>query len=243
MASPLLDLAGLLPAWQLAMRAERKSPGTIKTCTDGVHRFLRWCAQTDHPAELTKATVQAFMADLLNSGAESDTAASRRTALKRFVAWLVDEGELNADPLLGLKAPKSDHKVVHALTDDERRRLLKACQGKSLQDRRDAAIVRLMAETGMRASEVIGLQVADVNLPVTLAEPPIRKSAALLMAVGALTLRGAVAHADTQSPAPTPPPDAPKCLTFGGQPPQWHYLPCGWSTDGKRWTPPPPPGP
>jgi integrase/recombinase XerD len=153
MASRLLDLAALLPSWQLAMRAERKSPGTIKTYTAGVHRFLRWCAKTDHRAELTKATVQAFMADLLNNGAESNTAASRRTALKRFVAWLVDGGELNADPLLGLKAPKSDHKVVHALTDDELRRLLKACQGRSLRDRRDAAIVRLTAEIGMRASK------------------------------------------------------------------------------------------
>lgn len=77
---------------------------------------------------------------------------------------------------------------------------------------------------------------------VTLAEFPMRKSAAILMAVGALTLSGAVAHADTQSPAPTPP-RAPKCLTFGDQPPQWHHLPCGWTTDGKRWTPPPPPNP
>jgi integrase/recombinase XerD len=146
------------------MKAERKSPGTIKVYTDGVTKFLRWCAQTGHPAELTKTAVQAFLADLLDDGAEGNTARSRDLALKRFAAWLVDEGELSANPLIGLRPPKADHKVVNALTDDDLKRLIKACDGKSLQDRRDEAIVRLMAETGMRASEVIGLQISDVNL-------------------------------------------------------------------------------
>jgi integrase/recombinase XerD len=75
----------------------------------------------------------------------------RDLALKRYAAWLGDEGELSANPLVGLKPPKADSKVDNALTDDHLRRLIKARQGKSLQDRRDEAIVRLMAETGMQA--------------------------------------------------------------------------------------------
>ena len=74
------------------------------------------------------------------------------------------EGELSANPLAGLKPPKADTKVVNALTDEQLRRLIKACQGKSLQDRRDEAIVRLMAETGMRAGEVLALEVSDLKL-------------------------------------------------------------------------------
>ena len=164
MAETLPDLAALLPSWQLALKAERKSPGTLRTYTDGVTKFLRWCADKGHPAELSRTTVQAFLADLLDEGMEGNTARSRDLALKRYAAWLVDEGELSANPLLGLKPPKADHKVVNALTDDELKRLIKACQGKSLQDRRDEAIVRLMAETGMRAGEVLSLQVSDMNL-------------------------------------------------------------------------------
>ncbi len=164
MPPSLPDLAALLPSWQLALKAERKSPGTIKVYGDGVNKFLRWCAETGHPAELTRTAAQAFLADLMDNGAEGNTAKSRDLALKRFAAWLVDEGELSANPLIGLKPPKADSKVVNALTDDELKRLIKTCQGKSLQDRRDEAIVRLMLETGMRANEVIGLQVADVDL-------------------------------------------------------------------------------
>lgn len=164
MTETLPDLAALLPSWQLALKAERKSPGTIRTYSDGVTKFLRWCADNGHAAELSRTAVQAFLAELLDDGAEGNTARSRDLALKRFTAWLVDEGELSVNPLLGLKPPKADHKVVNALTDDQLKRLIKACQGKSLQDRRDEAIVRLMAETGMRAGEVLSLQVSDLNL-------------------------------------------------------------------------------
>jgi site-specific recombinase XerD len=164
MTETLPDLAALLPSWQLALKAERKSPGTIRTYTDGVTKFLRWCADNGHPAELNRATVQAFTVALLDAGMEGNTAKSRDLALKRYAAWLLDEGELSANPLLGLRPPKADRKVVNALTDDELKRLIKVCQGKSLQDRRDEAIVRLMAETGLRAGEVLGLMVADVAL-------------------------------------------------------------------------------
>ena len=84
--------------------------------------------------------------------------------MRRFSAWLAEEGEIEDDPLLGLKAPKLDAKVTDSLTDDELRRLIKACGGKEFRDRRDDAIVRLMAETGMRAGELLGLSVADVDL-------------------------------------------------------------------------------
>ena len=164
MAETLPDLAALLPSWQLALKAERKSPGTIRTYTDGVTKFLRWCTATAHAPELNRVVVQAFLADLLDEGMEGNTARSRDLALKRYAAWLVDEGELSVNPLVGLKPPKADTKVVNALTDDQLRRFIKACQGKSLQDRRDEAIVRLMAETGLRAGEVLALRLSDVNL-------------------------------------------------------------------------------
>lgn len=158
------DLAALLPSWQLSMRAERKSPATVASYTEGVLAFLRWSETAGVTPEITKTTVQAFTADLLDAGAQAATARTRHMALRRFGAWLADEGELESNPLLGVKPPKLDSKVVDALTDDQLRLLLKACSGRELIDRRDEAIVRLMAETGLRAGEVIAMQVADIDL-------------------------------------------------------------------------------
>lgn len=159
-----LDLAALLPSWELALRAERKSPQTIKSYGDGVRAFLRWCEEHHHSPALDRDLMKGFVADLLEAGAEPSTARARQLGVRRFSAWLVEEGEIDDDPLLGLKAPKLDAKVTESLTEDELRRLIKACGGKEFRDRRDEAIVRLMAETGMRAGEVTGLTVADVDL-------------------------------------------------------------------------------
>lgn len=111
----------------------------------------------------------AFVADILDSGAEPATARSRHLALRRYSAWLVEERELRDDPLLGSKPPKLDAKVVPVLTDEQLRALVKACDGPDLRDRRDESVVRLMAETGMRAGEVIGMTGSDVDLPHGLA--------------------------------------------------------------------------
>lgn len=146
------------------MRAERKSPRTIGSYSEGVNAFLKWCAITGTPPELTKTTVQAFIGALLDKGAESGTVRARHMALRRFAAWLADEGELDGNPLDGMKLPKADIKVTEALSDDQLKRLIKACAGKGLRERRDEAIVRLLAETGLRAAELIGLATTDVNL-------------------------------------------------------------------------------
>jgi integrase len=53
---------------------------------------------------------------------------------------------------------------VPALEDSQLKLLVKACQGKSFADRRDEALVRVLLETGLRACEVIDLEVGDVKL-------------------------------------------------------------------------------
>jgi integrase len=169
MAENLPDLAALLPSWQLAMRAEGKAAGTIRTYTAGVALFLRWCSSTSTPLELTKPAAQAFAAALLEEGAEPATVHARLKGLRRYSAWLALEGEVDVDVLEGMKSTRLPAKVVPALTDDELHRLITACRGTTLRDRRDEAIVRLMAETGLRAAELLGLRVEDVNLVAGLA--------------------------------------------------------------------------
>jgi len=158
------DLTALVKSWEIILRSENKSPATITTYLRGVRLFLQWCERTGHAAELTREAVQDYTADTIAGGAEATTAKIRQACLRQFSRWLAEEGELDSDPLLGIKPPKLPAKVVQALTDDQLRALIKACQGKSLRARRDDAIVRLMAETGLRASEVLNLTVGDIDL-------------------------------------------------------------------------------
>ena len=101
---------------------------------------------------------------MLDGGAQPTTAAARLAGVRQFSKWLAAKGEIDPDPLLRLNAPKGDVPITPVLTDDELRALIKACLGQTLRDRRDEAIVRLMAETGIRARELIALELDDVDL-------------------------------------------------------------------------------
>lgn len=160
-----LPLPELLESWLLALRAERKSVQTVKTYGDGVRRFFTWCEQNHHPITLDRPTVDAFIVDLLDAGTAPATARSRHLALKRFSAWLVEEGETDRDALVTSKPPKLDTPVTPGLTDDQLRALLETCRGSSFCDRRDTALVRLLAETGLRAGEVTAMRRDDLDVP------------------------------------------------------------------------------
>ena len=71
---------------------------------------------------------------------------------------------------MGVTPPRLDTKVIEPLTDDEIRALLATCvspkgaaKDRRFRDVRDAALIRLMVETGLRASEVVGLALEDVH--------------------------------------------------------------------------------
>lgn len=165
-----LNLELLLRSWLLSLRADKKSPQTIKSYGDGVRFYLAYCAEHDLDP-LARHSLRAWVVDLLDGGAQASTARSRQLAVRRFTSWLAEEGEIPADPMLGMKAPQLDSKVIEPLSDDELRAMLKACavpkgatSGEALRHRRDEALIRLMAETGARAGEAAALALEDVDL-------------------------------------------------------------------------------
>lgn len=157
------DLTALAASWELHLRAQRKSPHTLKLYGAGVRFWLDYAQQHDRPP-LARATVTAYMTGLLDAGAAANTVLSRVAAVRAFSRWLLDEGEIETDPLVALPTPKLDTKIVEPLTDDQIKALLKQCSGRAFRDRRDAAIIRFLAETGARAGELIALTTDDVNI-------------------------------------------------------------------------------
>lgn len=161
-----MDLADLLESWMVTLRAEKKAPATLKSYRAGVTAYLTWCHTHNEDPTIDRRRAATWIAGMLDNGAEPATAMSRQLALKRFSAWLHDEGEQTSDPLIGVKPPKLSEKVLEPLTDTELLALFDTCAGKEFIDRRDMAIIRMMAETSSRAGEVVGMGYPDdVNLP------------------------------------------------------------------------------
>jgi integrase/recombinase XerD len=158
------ELDALADSWTTHLEAERKSPHTIRTYTAGVAAFARWCKAAGIEPSLDRPTVEKFTASLLAEGAEAATALSRQRGVRRFSAWLAAEGEIERDELAGMKPPKLDEKVPQELTEAQVKAMLATCGTKEFHDIRDEAIIRLMTESMVRASELLGMLTEEVNI-------------------------------------------------------------------------------
>lgn len=158
------DITDLLESWLLHLAAEGKTEATRNVYRDGITSYLRWCTRHEHTPTLAKPQVNAWIANLLDRGLARATVRARQQAARRFAAWAAHEGETERNELAGLTLVPLERKVVADLSADELAAMLQACAGKELRDRRDEAILRLMAETGMRAGETAALRTGDVDL-------------------------------------------------------------------------------
>ena len=91
------------------------------------------------------------------------TLARKLATLKGFFRYLVREGRLKGDPLLGFGSPKQDKPLVTFLSVDDVFRLLDGVQGSSILQIRDRAILEVLYSTGIRVSELVGLSWRDID--------------------------------------------------------------------------------
>lgn len=96
---------------------------------------------------------------------KSPAAISRSIAsMKAFFRYLVQAGEMAQNPAVKLKAPKIEKCEPHILTPEEVALLLRQPDGKTAKSMRDGAMMELLYATGIRVSELVQLELSDLNL-------------------------------------------------------------------------------
>ena len=164
-----------LDSFLLSLEAENLAPKTRRVYGEAAEllgRFLAGEATPTEPPAIRREHVEAFIADQVARW-RPNTARNRYLALKRFFDWLALEGLIEASPMARMRPPRVPEEPVPVLTDEAVRALLRACEGKTFGDRRDAALVRLLLDSGARRSEVAGL----ASTPSICATRPRRSSA------------------------------------------------------------------
>ena len=154
------DLLVNVASFERHLRAENVSPNTITAYGGAVRQFGAFLAAEGLPtdvAAIRRQHVEAFLEHLLARWKPA-TANNRFRGCQRFFNWLVEEGELDASPLARMKPPRIPESAPPILRDAELSKLLATCDGQSFDDRRDAAILRVLIDTGARRGEVAGLR-------------------------------------------------------------------------------------
>lgn len=164
--SPATTWAPLIREWARSLTAENKSPNTIRIYTLAPTQMATWMAGTPDPVDPTGVRprhVRDFIADVLARTSAGNAHTTYRS-LRVFFKWLADEEEIDRTPMDRTKAPIVPEKQIPIMPDDLTKALLDQCAGRDLMSRRDTAIIRLLADTGCRLSEVAELTVNDVDL-------------------------------------------------------------------------------
>jgi integrase len=158
-------ISTLAVSWRRSLRAQNKSPKTIVGYLEGVRLFDDFLSGAGMPpaaAHTRREHVEAFLAEQLERWKPS-TAATRHRSVQQFFRWALEEGEIDASPMEHVKPVAIPEMPAPVLTDDELRRILRACEGSEFVDRRDTAIDRPFIDSGVRLAELTHLRLEDFD--------------------------------------------------------------------------------
>lgn len=110
---------------------------------------------------ITRPVISSFVTALVGTGLDASTVEQHIAAIKSFFAFLVREGRVKINPTSDIRLPRKSKRLPKALTMNEAKNLVE-----SPRSARDKAIMELLYATGIRASELVGLTLNDVNLDV-----------------------------------------------------------------------------
>ena len=115
--------------------------------------------------EVDHQSLRRFLAHLLNAGISKTSVARKLSALRSFFKFLNREGVLTANPARLVATPRKEKRLPVVMTMDDAGRLMDAPAG--AEDRelelRDRAVLEMLYSTGIRASELTGMDLQDID--------------------------------------------------------------------------------
>ena len=151
----------------------RASQNTTTAYRTDVRDFANWCADEgsdaiDEPRGVDRIALRRYLAHLGAEGFAKRSIARKASALRRYFAWARRSGLVASDPSLGLRAPSGEGRLPRVLDGRELHDLL---EPESLPDTvpnwrrmRDDALLELLYGSGLRVSEVCGLDLDGCDL-------------------------------------------------------------------------------
>lgn len=165
-----MNITQAIEAFGTYQKAMSRSPLTIEAYRNDIRKLAAHCG----PIEVETLTAGMVHEWLASAGVQNhasgvkhcDATVNRaKAAVRAFGSWAADTGLIERNPAARVEAKRSVRKSPSALTDEERKRLVRAVGNqKGWVAERDAVILDLFLGTGIRLAELVGLDVKDVDL-------------------------------------------------------------------------------
>lgn len=146
-----------------------KSLNTVESYKRDVTQYISYLDGTGVTdiSSTTKTTVLLYLLYLQKEGRASSTVSRTLASLRSYYLFMMQNGVVKSNPTSNLEAPHVEKKIPKILSGEEVELLLeqpKNCDNKGI---RDKAMLELLYATGIRVSELINLDVSDVNVPMS----------------------------------------------------------------------------
>jgi integrase/recombinase XerC len=152
----------------------RLSPHTVSNYSRDLQQFAQYCEEKNiaHWRECNVFFMRAFVASKYRKGLSGRSIQRHIATVRSFFAYLLREGIVKTNPMVGLTAPKAERKLPSPLDVDQVSRLLNDKDVDKPVLIRDLAMMELMYSSGLRLAELISLNIDDIDfqegtVPVT----------------------------------------------------------------------------
>lgn len=158
---PLLPL---IERFRDALWMERGlSANTLSAYVTDLTLFAHWLARTGSDlVSARRSDVLSFLG--ATPGTSARTLARRLSSLRQLYAYLVREGLINEDPCTTVEGPRVGRALPHSLSETDVERLLRGPNVESATGLRDRSMLELLYATGLRVTELVRLNRAQINL-------------------------------------------------------------------------------
>ncbi len=149
------------------LEAERNaSPYTVRNYTTDLLDFFQFLKANgiDSLKEVDRHTLRDYLSQLMERGFVKASIARKLSAIRSFYRYLLREEIISTSPVATTSSPKLDKRLPSFLTIEEINRLLETPDLSTPQGLRDRALMELLYASGIRVSELVNLNLEQVNL-------------------------------------------------------------------------------
>ena len=170
----------LLDSWTRSLRARARSEATIDAYLTDSRKLSTWLdARGCSLVDAGRRDIEGFLAGMRESGLAAATIARKYRSFLQLYKWLEEEAEIDVNPMVKMRPPKVPVQPPPVITPADLAKLLAACDrprqrpGRpkpanpdraTYENKRDKALILLLATTGIRAGELMGLTRDDLDL-------------------------------------------------------------------------------